>query len=95
MQLARKTRSSPDKTLVLDLDETLIHSSIDPTMPHQHTINMKVNDTEAKVFFLQLIFIQVYISFRPWVSQFLKEVSKIFEVVIFTASEVRNKLIIA
>ena len=29
-------------------------------------------------------------SLRPWVKFFLEEASKIFEIVVFTASEVRN-----
>ena len=39
--LAKKTRKAPDMTLVLDLDETLIHSSATPMSDtdHQITVN--------------------------------------------------------
>ncbi|KAL2642329.1 hypothetical protein R1flu_009916 [Riccia fluitans] len=64
------------KTLVLDLDETLVHSSFRP-VPH-YDFNIQV-EVENKL-------CNVYVIKRPGVDHFLQAVSKIFEVVVFTAS---------
>ena len=65
------------KTLVLDLDETLVHSSMDPFPSGCHlTINIYVNGRQYKV----------YVLIRPFVEQFLSEMSKLYEIIIFTAS---------
>lgn len=69
------------KTLVLDLDETLVHSSFSlPTTPPQtsHVIlDIDWQDGEQS---------NVFVRIRPYLQQFLTEMCKIFEVVIFTAS---------
>lgn len=74
--LPMKTRRSMEHTLVLDLDETLVHSEIihikNPDLSFPLTINDQV--------------INFYVRLRPHVKHFLKEVSKYFEVVVFTAS---------
>ncbi|KAL3695739.1 hypothetical protein R1sor_009815 [Riccia sorocarpa] len=64
------------KTLVLDLDETLVHSSFRP-VPH-YDFNIQV-EVENKL-------CNVYVIKRPGVDQFLQAVSRLFEVVVFTAS---------
>ena len=66
------------KTLILDLDETLVHSgfTIVPNHPPDITINVEI---ENKIH-------NVYILVRPGAEEFLEKMSKIFEIVIFTAS---------
>jgi CTD small phosphatase-like protein 2 len=72
--------ANPDRiTLVLDLDETLVHCSTDATKcPHY--------DLDFKVEFQNRMF-RVFVQKRPGVLEFLERVSKLFEVVIFTASQ--------
>lgn len=64
------------KTLILDLDETLVHSSF---MPFER------NDLILRVDFDDAIY-SIFVLIRPEVEIFLKEISKYFEIVIFTAS---------
>ena len=64
-------------TLVLDLDETLVHCSIDPINNSDLTFNVDFNGTLYDVF----------VRKRPHFEEFLKHVSKTFEVVVFTASQ--------
>eukprot|EP01080_Neovahlkampfia_damariscottae_P006701 gene6701-10866_t len=69
-------RSSNDiKTLVLDLDETLIHAEFTETECDFYVDFVKNCKTE-----------RAYIKKRPGVDHFLKECSKSFEIVVFTAS---------
>ena len=67
---------SDKKTLVLDLDETLVHSSFTP---------FEKNDIILEVDFEGILY-NIYVKVRPYAEQFLKNVSKLFEIVIFTAS---------
>jgi len=71
---------SPDvsekKTLVLDLDETLVHSSFKPIPNPDFIIPVEIEDQVHKVYVLK----------RPGVDQFLRKMGEKFEVVIFTAS---------
>lgn len=62
-------------TLILDLDETLVHSSFSPISAD---INMEI-EVESHKF-------NVYVLKRPGVDEFLKKCSQMFEVVVFTAS---------
>ena len=64
------------KTLVLDLDETLVHSSFKP--PKNPDIVLPV-DIEGRL-------MHVYVLVRPGCIKFLTEMAKYYEVVIFTAS---------
>ena len=64
------------KTLILDLDETLVHSSFTP---------FEKNDIVLEVDFEGVIY-KIYVLVRPFAKEFLNNVSKYFEVVIFTAS---------
>jgi len=66
---------SSRQLLVLDLDETLLHASVE-MVPHDVSFVVDMESTKVPVF----------IKFRPHLMQFLKEVSRAFEVVIFTAS---------
>lgn len=80
--LSRNPEKKRRKTLVLDLDETLIHS-LSRGAPRSlgsssscHTIELKVNDIATPY----------YVYKRPYCDFFLKEISKWFELQIFTAS---------
>eukprot|EP01126_Amoeba_proteus_P014506 TRINITY_DN1638_c0_g1_i4.p2 TRINITY_DN1638_c0_g1~~TRINITY_DN1638_c0_g1_i4.p2 ORF type:complete len:234 (-),score=23.16 TRINITY_DN1638_c0_g1_i4:454-1155(-) len=64
------------KCLVLDLDETLVHSSFKPVDKYDFVIPVEIEGTVY----------QVYVAKRPGVDQFLKRVGELFEVAIFTAS---------
>lgn len=63
------------KTLILDVDETLVHSSFQPC---EADIELPI-DIEGRI-------CNIYIKVRPDCCQFIDEVGKYFEVVIFTAS---------
>ncbi|DBA00451.1 TPA: hypothetical protein N0F65_002694 [Lagenidium giganteum] len=64
------------KCLVLDLDETLVHSSFKPTQNPDYIIPVDIDGTIH----------QVYVCKRPGVEDFLREMGKIYEIVIYTAS---------
>ena len=70
-------KSSNKKTLVLDLDETLVHSQFMP-------FNIK-SDIKLKIELENEIH-DIFILVRPGLQQFLEKMGKIFEIVIFTAS---------
>ena len=64
------------KTLVLDIDETLVHSSFLPFEKNDLILNVNFDG----------IFYNIYVLVRPWAEQFIKEISKYFEIITFTAS---------
>ena len=65
------------KTLILDLDETLVHSSFKPfSFSADLLLNIFVENGNHLVHVLK----------RPFVDEFLNEMSKIYEIVVFTAS---------
>ena len=67
---------SNKKTLILDLDETLVHSSF---------TSFEKNDIVLNVDFEGVMY-NIYVLIRPDAELFIKSVGKFFEVVIFTAS---------
>ncbi|KAI8892932.1 HAD-like domain-containing protein [Globomyces pollinis-pini] len=75
--LPKKTRSSPPITLVLDLDETLVHCN---------TQAVESADVSFPVMFNGSLY-TVSGNLRPHCLAFLKECSELFEVVLFTASQ--------
>lgn len=65
------------KTLILDLDETLIHSNFEEFPKGSDIkINVKIDNQNYKIYAMK----------RPGVEEFLDRMSKLFEVVIYTAS---------
>lgn len=72
------------KCLVLDLDETLVHSSFKILHQADFTIPVEIEGQ----------YHNVYVIKRPGVDQFMKRVGELYEVVVFTASvsKVRNCL---
>lgn len=64
------------KCLVLDVDETLVHSSYKPTAKYDLHLPCEVNGGICNI----------YVAYRPHLKTFLDAVKDMFEVVIFTAS---------
>lgn len=72
-------------TLILDLDETLIHSH-ELLSPYDALVEIKEEDgSKTKV--RPTILHQTKFNIRPYVQEFFEAVSKMFEIIIFTASE--------
>jgi hypothetical protein len=65
------------KCLVLDLDETLVHSTFHVPGVHDLVVPLSLPDGSVQ---------NIYVAKRPGVDRFLNMVCELFEVVIFTAS---------
>ena len=73
---------SERKTLVLDLDETLVHTSFQPVDNASFELNINIEDPSGGP---DQIF-RAYVYVRPGVSEYLKRMTELFNVVVFAAS---------
>ncbi|KHJ44414.1 Dullard-like phosphatase domain protein [Trichuris suis] len=64
------------KCLIVDLDETLVHSSFKPVKNPDFIIPVEIDGVVH----------QVYVLKRPYVDEFLRQISDYFECILFTAS---------
>ncbi|RNA15362.1 CTD small phosphatase isoform X1, partial [Brachionus plicatilis] len=64
------------KCLIIDLDETLVHSSFKQVYNADFIVPVEIEGTVH----------QVYVLKRPYVDEFLKKMGELFECVLFTAS---------
>ncbi|XP_064598080.1 CTD small phosphatase-like protein [Liolophura sinensis] len=64
------------KCVVIDLDETLVHSSFKPISNADFIVPVEIDSTIH----------QVYVLKRPYVDEFLEKMGELFECVLFTAS---------
>ncbi|VDD97244.1 unnamed protein product [Enterobius vermicularis] len=67
---------SDKKCLIIDLDETLVHSSFKPVENPDFVIPVDIDNVTH----------QVYVLKRPYVDEFLEKIGDKFECVLFTAS---------
>ncbi|KAF5910021.1 CTD small phosphatase-like protein 2 [Clarias magur] len=72
-----KTRSTPAATMVLDLDETLVFSSLNQIEDAEYTFNTAFQDQEYTV----------YLVLRPYVNEFLQAMVKHFEMFVYTSAK--------
>ena len=77
LELLLPPKMSKKKTLVLDLDETLVHSQFGAfNIPSDVIINIEIENELH----------DIHVLIRPGVKEFLEKMSKKYEIVIFTAS---------
>jgi Dullard-like phosphatase family protein len=74
--LLGENTSGKKHCLVLDLDETLVHSSFKPVGKCDFILSINMEGVTHKVYVLK----------RPGVDEFLEEMAKHYELVVFTAS---------
>jgi Dullard-like phosphatase family protein len=70
--LKNKKENDLKKTLVLDLDETLVHASFKPILAPDVVISVRKET--------------IYVVFRPGAEEFIEKMAKLYELVVFTAS---------
>ena len=70
------TLNSRKKILILDLDETLVHSSTKNPFPNKKNLILDIKDIKYKI----------YVIIRPFLEKFLQEMSLYYDLYIYTAS---------
>ena len=76
-KITKKPKIIHKKVLILDIDETLVHSAFTPfNRPSDIILNIKFNGLNRTIYVLK----------RPYIDEFLKELSDTFEIITFTAS---------
>lgn len=73
---ALRNQDADRKCVVIDLDETLVHSSFKPISNADFIVPVEIDGTVH----------QVYVLKRPHVDEFLQRMGEMFECVLFTAS---------
>ncbi|KAI0212942.1 CTD small phosphatase-like protein [Lamellibrachia satsuma] len=71
-----RTHEMNKKCVVIDLDETLVHSSFKPVSNADFIVPVEIDGTIH----------QVYVLKRPYVDEYLQKMGELFECVLFTAS---------
>lgn len=66
------------KTLLIDIDETILHCEEDDSKPYDIKVPVDLENGGRA---------EAYLSIRPYAISFLKRISKLFEVIAFTASD--------
>lgn len=69
-------KDSLKKTLILDMDETLIHTDFSPSFNYENILEVVLDGDKTTVF----------LSLRPGVSEFIEHMYRFYELVLFTAS---------
>lgn len=64
-------------TLFFDLDETLVHCNENPSMPCDIILDINISKNQI---------VKAGLNIRPYAKELLKNLSKSFEIIIFTAS---------
>ncbi|KAM8874545.1 CTD small phosphatase-like protein 3 [Spinachia spinachia] len=72
-----KTRSTPDATLVIDLEETLMFSSLNVIEEAEYTFHTVFQDHQYKV----------YMILRPHVKEFLQSMARVYELFVYTCAK--------
>lgn len=75
--LPPKRPEDPPLTLVLDLDETLVHCTVEPVANPDLIFPVQFHGTEYTV----------HVRIRPYLTKFLRKASMNYEVIVFTASQ--------
>ena len=75
--LPAKSPAAPPITLVLDLDETLVHCTVEAIDDADLTFPVEFHGTTY----------QVHVRLRPFLNNFLKKIRGQYEVIVFTASQ--------
>jgi len=73
---AQSPEKARKKTLVLDLDETLVHSSMKRTVDADFVVDLTTSPMRVRV----------YVKKRPGLDEFLQNSAELYELVVFTAS---------
>ncbi|XP_013862738.1 CTD small phosphatase-like protein 3 [Austrofundulus limnaeus] len=72
-----KTRSTPEATLVVNLEETLMFSSLNVIKDADYTFNTTFQDNQYKV----------YMIVRPHLKEFLQAMAKTYELFVYTCAK--------
>ncbi|XP_077440309.1 CTD small phosphatase-like protein 3 isoform X2 [Vanacampus margaritifer] len=72
-----KTRSTPEATLVVDLEETLMYGSLNVIDNAEYTFNAAFQDHQYKV----------YMILRPHLKEFLQSIAKVYELFVYTCAK--------
>lgn len=75
--VSEETSKRKHITLVLDLDETLVHSTKHKCDNADFTIQIRLENVKYPI----------YVRLRPFLQEFLEKVSEMFEIIVFTASK--------